>query len=160
MTTIELPADTPRPSRRRITEPTPDANVDAVQQTLAEYERLAIGTGEWNGTDAPEFSTRGILGGMEWTTAWAPTEDGDHPMFARATVYRKGVRRPVVVVIRWDEAFPAVDHWRDLWQRKPVTMFGAFALRAALRRAFRDVIGDQYGPDEQHEPTTDEGTDQ
>ena len=81
--------------------------------------------------------------------------------FARATVHRKGVRRPTVVVIRWDEALPAVDHWRALWQRKPVTLFGAHALRTALRRAFRDVIGDQYGPDEQHtEPTTDEGTDQ
>jgi len=157
MTTIELPADTPRPSRRRITEPTPDANVDAVQQTLAEYERLAIGTGEWNGTDAPEFSEDGVT----WSTAWvrpdvAPSDDDPHPVFARATVYRQGIKRPIVVVIRWDEALPAVEPWRDLWLRKPATMFGAFALRAALRRAFRDAIGDHHAPDEQHtEPTTD-----
>jgi len=161
VTTIELPADTPRKPRRRITEPTTDANVEAVQQTLAEYERLAIGTGEWNGTDAPEFSDDGVT----WTTAWGPIEPVSaellpefirHPVFARATVYRKGVKRPVVVVIRWDEALPAVDPWRALWLRKPVALFGAFALRAALRRGFRDAIGDHHAPDEQHtEPTTE-----
>ena len=110
-------------------------------------------------SDAPEFSDDGET----WSTAWGPVkrtegDEDEHPVFARATVHRKGVRRPTVVVIRWDEALPAVDHWRALWQRKPVTLFGAHALRTALRRAFRDVIGDQYGPDEQHEPTTDEGT--
>jgi hypothetical protein len=165
MTEILLPADEPRKARRRgvTVEPGP-VSAEAVQQTLAEYERLAIGTGEWNGTDAPEFSHDGET----WSTAWARDTDGllveidtdEHPVFARATVYRKRVKRPTVVVVRWDESLPADDHWRTLWQRKPVTMFGAFALRAALRRAFRDVIGDQYGPDEQHEPTTDEGTDQ
>ena len=44
----------------------------------------------------------------------------------------------------------AVDEWRELWLRKPVALFGAFALRAALRRGFRDVIGDHHAPDEQH----------
>ena len=150
--TIELPADEPRKPRRR-PNPEPElVSAEAVQQTLAEYERLAIGTREWNGTDAPEFSDGGGLLGAMWTTAWAPTEDGDHPAFARATVYRKGVRRPIVVVIRWEEALPAVDEWRELWLRKPVTLFGAFALRAAYRRAFHDVIDDT-------EPTTDEGND-
>jgi len=155
--TITLPEDKPRTRRRPNPEPEP-VSAETIQQTLAEYERLAIGTGEWNGTDAPEFSRPGIVGGMEWTTAWAPADVDDHPMFARATVYRKGVRRPVVVVIRWEEALPAVDEWRDLWMRKPVTLFGAFALRAAYRRAFRDVIGDRREPDEHDTPTTDEGT--
>lgn len=118
--------------------------VEAVQQTLAEYERLAIGTGEWNGTDAPEFSNDG----QTWTAAWLPSEGYLFPALARATVYRKGVDRPVVAVVRWDEAVPADADWRGLWERKPIALFGAFAKRAALRPAFRDVIGDRREPDE------------
>lgn len=151
---IEIPDTTHKPRRARIQrdiEPSP-VSAEAVQQTLAEYERLAIGTGEWNGTDAPEFSNDG----EHWSTAWMRVEHEDeHPVFARATVYRKGVKRPIVVVIRWEEALPAVDDWRALWLRKPVALFGAFALRAALRRAFRDAIGDQHGPDERQEDGTD-----
>jgi len=152
VTEIQLPEDKARVKRGHTT--TEPAGAEAPQQTLAEYERLAIGTGEWKGTDAPEFSDDGET----WTTAWGPVGRGadENPVFARATVYRKGVR-PIVVVIRWDEALPAVDFWRDLWLRKPVTLFGAFALRAAYRRAFRDVIGDQYAPDEQHTEAPNEG---
>lgn len=123
---------------------TTETTLEEVQQTLAEYERIAIGTGEWNGTDAPEFSDDG----REWTSAWLPTEDYPHPALCRATVYRKGVEHPVVVIVRWDEAFPADDDWRALWGRKPLSLFGAFAIRAALRRAFRDVIGERREPDE------------
>ncbi|MFF2493220.1 hypothetical protein [Agromyces sp. NPDC058064] len=151
-TDIILPADEPRPPRRRRGDPEPAATVDDVQQTLSGYERLAIETGEWNGTDAPEFSADGV----EWTTAWLPFEEGDHPLLSRATVYRKGVRRPIVVVVRWDEALPAIDEWRDLWLRKPVALFGAYALRAALRRAFRDVIDDRPAPDEHDNDTAEE----
>ena len=123
---------------------TTETTLEEVQQTLAEYERIAIGTGEWNGTDAPEFSDNG----MAWTSAWLPSEDNEHPALCRATVYRKGVDHPVVVIVRWDEAFPADDDWRALWGRKPIALFGAFAIRAALRRAFRDVIGERREPDE------------
>lgn len=120
------------------------ATAEAVQQTLAEYERLAISTGEWNGTDAPEFSDDG----QTWTNAWLPNPDHEHPALARATVYRKGVERPIVVVCRWDEALPAVEPWRGLWLAKPIALFGAFTVRASLRRGFRDVIGDRREPDE------------
>lgn len=154
--TIELPADAPRKPRgkRPDAEPSTPATTESVQQTLAEYERLAIGTGEWNGTEAPEFSDYGTA----WSAAWMPSEGQEHPTFARATVYRKGIKRPIIVVIRWDEALPAVDEWRDLWMRKPVALFGAFALRAALRRAFRDAIGDQRGPDEHDREHDEEAT--
>lgn len=158
--TITLPEDKPRTRRRPNPEPEL-VSAETIQQTLAEYERLAIGTGEWNGTDAPEFSDDG----EHWSTAWLPISHADlngdrYPLLARATVWRKGVKRPTVVVIRWEEALPAIEEWRALWLRKPVTLFGAFALRAALRRAFRDVIGDRREPDEHDTPTTDEGADQ
>lgn len=135
---------------------TDTVTVEAVQQTLAEYERLAIGTGEWNGTEAPEFSNglkvasplSIVPDGLDWTEAWQPTEEHPTPVYARATVWRKGVKKPAIVYVRWDEAVPAIEEWRELWLRKPVALFGAFTLRAAYRRAFRDVIGDRHEPDE------------
>lgn len=118
--------------------------VEAVQQTLAEYERIARDTGEWNGGEPVEFSDDGQL----WTIAWLPTEDHAFPVLAKVSVFRREDTRPTTVVVRWDEALPADEEWRALWLRKPTALFGAFTYRAALRRAFRDVIGDRREPDE------------
>ena len=122
--------------------------LEVVEHTLAEYERIAIGTGAWNGAEAPEFSNDGVI----WSDAWLPTEAFPYPLLARATAYRHGVDRPTVVVVRWDESVPAIDGWRELWLRKPTALFGAFARRAAIRSAFRDVLGDRREPDEVDPP--------
>jgi hypothetical protein len=122
--------------------------LEVVEHTLAEYERIAIGTGQWNGAEAPEFSNDGVI----WWQAWLPTEAFPYPLLARATAYRHGVDRPTVVVVRWDESVPAIDGWRELWLRKPTALFGAFARRAAIRSAFRDVLGDRREPDEVDPP--------
>lgn len=130
-----------------------DPTTDEVAQTLAEYERLAIGTGEFAGVDAPEFSHDGVT----WTPFWI----GDaHPQLARATVYRGAARHPITVVTAWGESVPTRDvslpsdamQWADLWESKPMKLFGAYTLRAAYRRGFRDAIGTRREPDE-HEPT-------
>lgn len=120
------------------TEPT----AEAVKQTLAEYERLAISTGATVQIDAPEFSENGV----DWSPVWGAGEGHVLPSFARVTVHRDGI--PTTVYVAWDEALPAEESWRALWQRKPMTLFGAFTIRAALRRAFRDVIGDRHEPDD------------
>lgn len=130
--------------------------LEVVEHTLAEYERIAIGTGQWNGAEAPEFSNDGVT----WSAAWLPSEDYPHPLLARATAYRHGVDRPTVAVVRWDECVPADDAWRDLWLRKPTALFGAFARRAAIRSAFRDVLGDRREPDEVDPPKPAEPADQ
>lgn len=122
--------------------------LEVVEHTLAEYERIAIGTGAWNGAEAPEFSNDGV----HWSAAWLPSESFPYPLLARATAYRHGVDRPTVVVVRWDESVPAIDGWRELWLRKPTALFGAFARRAAIRSAFRDVLGDRREPDEVDPP--------
>lgn len=120
------------------TEPT----TEAVQQTLAEYERLAIGSGATVQIDPPEF-----FGGVEWLPVWKGEQP---PEFARCTVWRDGI--PTLVYVSWDESLPAVDDWRALWLLKPMKLFGAYTIRAALRRAFRDMIGEQSEPDELGDP--------
>lgn len=117
------------------------ATIEDFANTVAEYEALAIKSGEWDGIDAPEFSDDGVV----WSQVWPA---GSAPAFARVTVYRKGVRAPQVAVIPWAESLPAVEEWRVLWERKPMTLFGSAAKRAAIRHAFRDLVGDRRDEDE------------
>lgn len=126
------------------------ATIDEVAKTLGEFEALAQKTGEWNGADPVEFS----IDGISWSTVWAAVGDRRFPPFARATVHRKGVAAPTVMVVAWDESVPAADDWRTLWERKPMKLFGSFALRSAIRHAFRDVVGEMRGPDEQQDGPT------
>lgn len=115
-------------------------NIDDVAQTLAEYERLAISTGATVQILPTEFSADGST----WLPYWIDTEP---PVLARATVLRDGIETVRLQV--WAESLPAEESWRALWQLKPTKLFGAYADRAALRRAFRDAIGDRREPDEQ-----------
>lgn len=125
------------------------ATIDEVAKTLGEFEALAQKTGEWDGAEPVEFSADGV----NWLPVWVATDDHPFPPFARATVHRKGVAAPTVMIVAWDESVPADDEWRALWERKPMKLFGSFALRSAIRHAFRDVVGDLRGPDEQDGPT-------
>ena len=118
-------------------------NIDDVAQTLAEYERLAISTGATVQILPPEFSADGST----WLPYWIDTEP---PVLARAGVHRDGVLTERYVV--WAEALPAEESWRALWELKPTRLFGAYASRAVLSRAFRDAIGDRREPDDQAGP--------
>ncbi|PRB09249.1 hypothetical protein CQ047_11260 [Microbacterium sp. MYb72] len=121
-------------------------NIDDVAQTLAEYERLAITSGARVQIDPPEFSADGT----NWVPVWLAPEP---PLAGRATVHRDGI--PTTVYATWGESLP-VDtsltedgrRWCDIWDAKPMQRFGSFLVRSALRRAFREVIGDRVEPDE------------
>lgn len=122
------------------------ATIDDIAKTLGEFEALAQKTGEWNGADAVQFSDDGIT----WSPLWAAEPpEREHPTYARARVYRKGVEHVDWQYMTWAESAPADDDWLSLWLRKPVKLFGSFALRSAIRHAFRDVVGDLTGPDEE-----------
>lgn len=139
------------------------ATIDEVAKTLGEFEALAQKTGEWDGADAVEFSNDGVT----WSPVWmqsaqhiseTETQLVQWPAFARARVYRKGVAHVDWQYVAWDESVPADNEWRDLWMRKPSKLFGSFALRSAYRHAFRDVVGDLRGPDEDDPKTTSDAT--
>ncbi|MBD3753457.1 MAG: hypothetical protein IE935_13840 [Micrococcales bacterium] len=115
-----------------------------VRETLAEYERAAQASGEWDGRAPTEFTNDGDT----WSPFWVATEGHMHPVGARSTVHRKGVAVPATVYASWEEALPADESWRGLWLAKPTTLFGAYAARGAIRSAFRDAIGDRREPDD------------
>lgn len=118
-------------------------NIDDVAQTLAEYERLAISTG----ATVQILPTKFSADGETWVKFWVAAEP---PALARAGVLRDGTLTERYVV--WAESLPAEESWRALWLAKPTKLFGAYADRSALRRAFRDAIGDRREPDEQNGP--------
>jgi hypothetical protein len=124
-------------------------------KTIGEVERTVHASGLWDGTGPVEFSDDGET----WRETWAPAvERGDeqnvrlvqHPEFARVTVYRKEVRVPTTVTIRWDEQFPAAsDEWAGKWERSPMRHFGRTARMVAFRQTFRDLLGDMVIEDEE-----------
>lgn len=112
-----------------------EADVQEIAQTIAEYRVLAAQTGEWRGFEQ-SFSNDGVT----WAEYLLPTEDHQHPQLASATVHRAGFVVPIRVVIGWDESLPAVDEWREAWDRSPHALFGAAAARLAYIRAFPEFI--------------------
>lgn len=121
---------------------------DDVQQTLQGYLTAATTTGDLRGAHvqfASDLSTAESSLGVAWSDVLVP---GSRPVAARATVHRDGWAIPTVVTELWDEVVPAEDTWRALWEARPHVLFGAHALRSALRRTFADVLGDRREPDD------------
>lgn len=131
------------------------------KKTIGEVEHIVHASGLWDGTGPVEFSDDGVT----WTQAWAPTlltgASGEviraeiaHPEFARVEVYRKDVRIPTTVTIRWDEQYPAAsEEWSAKWNRSPMRHFGRTARMVGFRQTFRDIVGDIVVEDEADERT-------
>lgn len=141
---IQIPVDTRESRLHRPARPAPALPVDDVAQTLAEYTRYALSTGSRLEIDPVEFTADGEV----WVQLWLPDEP---PVAARATVRRDGI--PTVLVRKWREALPGETVltndgrlWRDIWEANPTERFESYVLRAALGRAFADVIGDRPEP--------------
>ncbi|POH63611.1 MULTISPECIES: hypothetical protein [Cryobacterium] len=112
-----------------------ETDIQEIAQTIAEYRVLAAQTGEWRGFEQ-SFSNDGV----NWAEYLLATEEHPHPLLASATVHRDGFVVPIRVVIGWDESLPAVDEWREAWDRSPHALFGAAAARMAYLRAFPEFI--------------------
>ena len=126
-------------------------------KTIAEVERIVNGSGLWDGTGEVEFSDDGVT----WTAAWTPEIDGAHPQFARVSVYRKEVRIPTTVTIRWDEQFPeASEEWAGKWLRSPMRHFGRTVRMVGYRQTFREMLGNVRIEDEADDRVTADATDE
>lgn len=120
-------------------------------KTIAEVERIVNGSGLWDGTGEVEFSDDGVV----WTAAWTPEADGAHPQFARVSVYRKEVRIPTTVTIRWNEQFPeASEEWAGKWRRSPMRHFGRTVRMVGYRQTFRELLGNVRIEDEADDRVT------
>lgn len=115
------------------------------KKTIGEVERIVHGSGLWDGTGPVQFSNDDIT----WSESWAPTEAHPLPEYARVEVYRKDVRIPTRVTIRWDEQVPRSDEfWAAKWVGAPMRHFGRTARMVGYRQTFRDLLGDIVIEDE------------
>jgi len=126
MTGITLPTDT---QQSRLT-PRATAPQEDVLDTLREYERLAR-------VACPSYTiaSRFTADGETWVSIWLSTEP---PAGVRTAIVRDGVATEEAR--SWHEAVPAEGEQRVEWLANPATRLRAFVERAALRRAFADVI--------------------
>ncbi|KDA05846.1 hypothetical protein DC31_13745 [Microbacterium sp. CH12i] len=129
------------------------------KKTIGEVEHIVHASRQWDGTGPVEFSDDGET----WVQAWSPTVEPEtngavavsHPKFARVEVFRKDVRVPTTVTIRWDEQFPAAsEEWAAKWFRSPMRHFGRTARMVGFRQTFRDLLGDIVIEDEADDRTT------
>lgn len=125
MTLPELPIDT-KASRlhRDVT------SFDDVFDSLREYERLAR-VADPGYTVVSTFTADAVT----WTPVWLAPEP---PGAVRTVVVRDGVTTDEYR--SWVEARPADEEGQARWDANPSTFLRAFTERAALRRAFADVI--------------------
>ncbi|MEI3845238.1 MULTISPECIES: hypothetical protein [unclassified Microbacterium] len=125
------------------------------KKTIGEVERIVHGSGLWDGNSAVEFSNDGET----WSETWAPTDAHPLPEFARIEVYRKDVRIPTKVTIRWDEQVPRADEfWAGKWVGAPMRHFGRTARMVGFRQTFRDLLGNIVIEDEGDERTLPDAT--
>lgn len=115
------------------------------KKTIGEVERIVHGSGLWDGTGPVEFSNDGET----WSETWAPTDAYPLPEFARVEVYRKDVRIPTKITIRWDEQVPRADEfWAGKWVSAPMRHFGRTARMVGYRQTFRELLGNIVIEDE------------
>lgn len=102
------------------------------QTSIDGYRSIAERTGEYDGSDEPEFG---------------PTEKG-HPEWARVTVYRfrNGRRTGQSATAYWDEFHPGGD--APMWAKMPRNQLAKCAEALALRKAFPYVFADIYTTEE------------
>jgi phage recombination protein Bet len=95
------------------------------------------------------------------------SEDGEHPNWAKVTVYRYGrkdERVPYTATARWGEYVQTVRDKQTgefrpnrMWKTMPFLMLGKVAEALALRKAFPDELGGVYTNDEMAQADSDDG---
>lgn len=101
------------------------------------YLRRAMETGEYDGHDPVLYTNDG----KDWSELWIGDEKHQHPLAAKVTVYRKGMRVGTSYVARWG-TFARYFNGKlsETWEAMPDLMLGKCALVHALREAFPDNV--------------------
>lgn len=128
---------------------------------------VAHRTREFEGYDEISFSTDG---GDTWSDSFRATEDAPFPTHARVGVYRKGFRKAVTSVARWESFAVYHDEWKggsktgnkllgDMWAKMPDVMLSKVAEMQALRRAFPNDLAGVYVAEEMEQAERQTATD-
>ena len=110
-----------------------------IQTGIDGYRLLAARTGDLAGIDDVIYDS----------------EDGEHPSWARVTVYRlvRDHRVPFTATARWKEYRPTGS--ASMWDKMPYLMLGKCAEALALRKAFPAEISGVYTAEEMSQADAD-----
>lgn len=122
------------------------AQDDRQSITVADARAAVQASGLLEAIEGPQYLSPA---NVDWRPYFRPTDDAEHPEFARVVVTRQG-QKPREVVISWDEYAEIIGdddaanereaEWNDTRARKPMSIFGAEAERHAYRVVFADVL--------------------
>jgi phage recombination protein Bet len=116
------------------------------QVSIDGFRVIAEQSGEYAGQGDIEWFTSE----REWVDVFIPASKDDHPLAARASVYRKGFDQPIRAVANWD-AYAQTDYKGNvtsMWSKMGALMLGKCAEALALRKAFPQDLSGLYTSDE------------
>lgn len=123
------------------------------QVSIDGFRVIAEQSGEYAGQGDLEWFTSA----REWVDVFIPENENDHPLAARASVYRKGFDQPIRAVANWD-AYAQTDYKGNItsmWKKMGALMLGKCAEALALRKAFPQDLSGLYTSDEMSQATID-----
>lgn len=123
------------------------------QVSIDGFRVIAEQSGEYAGQGDIEWFTAE----REWVDVFIPANKDDHPLAARASVYRKGFDQPIRAVANWD-AYAQTDYKGNvtsMWQKMGALMLGKCAEALALRKAFPQDLSGLYTSDEMSQAQTE-----
>lgn len=121
------------------------------QVSIDGFRVIAEQSGEYAGQGDLEWFTSA----REWVDVFIPENENDHPLAARASVYRKGFDQPIRAVANWD-AYAQTDYKGNItsmWKKMGALMLGKCAEALALRKAFPQDLSGLYTSDEMSQAT-------
>lgn len=119
----------------------------AFQTSIDGFRSMAEDTGEFCGTDEPEFTFEDCVN----PATGEPT--GKKELVARVRVHRKDFDKPFVGVARYSEFVQLTreGHPNSMWARAPRNMLAKCAEAQAFRKAFPQDLAGVYSDDEMRE---------
>lgn len=129
----------------------------SIQTGIDGFRVIAERHGQYAGQGPAEWMTRDGV----WTDVWVKEIHGDHPVAARATIYRHDFDHPLTAVAAW-ESYAQTKRdggLTSMWEKMGSLMLAKCAEALALRKAFPHDLSGLYTADEMSQATNETGAD-
>lgn len=122
----------------------------SIQTGIDGFRTAAERTGKYAGQDPVQWLTSD----QKWVDVFLPGIHGDHPLAARATVWRDGWTRPSIAVAEWTAYVQTTSKGEvvAMWKKQGAGQLAKCAEALAFRRAFPQDLSGVYTDDEMSGP--------
>lgn len=118
----------------------------SIQTSIDGFRVIAERSGQYAGQGPAEWLTTG----GDWVDVFIAELHGQHPLAARATIYRHDFSQPLTAVATWDAYVQTKRNGEptSMWERMGPLMLAKCAEALALRKAFPQDLSGLYTADE------------